>query len=168
MSRNKVVLLIAALVVIYLVLPAYGTGGLIRLYMITIAPYVLIFIIVYLIITINILKKSLNRLQSDISTDNVLAVSRMLRITFDVKRIMGAQNLIDLYKRVNFTKAVSFAAKESLYYALKRKRLDVPLPSDGTSEPAPDLMDRRTPEEIKAARLGSNKKNQHQKKKKRK
>lgn len=165
MSRNKVVLLIAALVVIYLVLPPDGTGGLIRMYMITIAPYVLIFIIVYLIITINILKRSLNRLQNNICTDNVMAVSRMLRITFDVKRIMGAQNLIDLYKRVNFSKAVSFTAKESLYNALKRKRLDVPLPSDGKSEPAPDFMEKRTSEEIKAARLGSNKRNKHRKNK---
>ena len=166
MSRNKTVLLIAALVILYVVLPEHGTGGLIKAYMITVAPYILLFVILYLIITINILKRGLNCLQSDICTDNALAVARMLRITFDVKRIMGAGNLIELYKRVNFSTSVSMEAKESLYNAMKRKRLDVPPPSQGKA----DLfkMEKRSPDEIKEARVGSNKKNKHRKNKKKK
>lgn len=131
MSRNKVVLLIAALAILYLTLPSTGTGGLVKYYMVTIIPYILIFLIVWLLVTINLLKKAMIRLSGDITDRNTLAVAKLLRMTFDVKRFMGEGNLVDLYKRVNFSKYVSMENKTLFYEALKRKRVEVPPPSTG-------------------------------------
>ncbi len=137
MSRNKVVLLVAALLMIYFTLPNSGTAGLVKEYMVTITPYILIFIIVWLLVTINLLKKAMKRLSGDITDRNTLAVAKLLRMTFDVKRFMGEGNLVDLYKRVNFTKHVSFENKKMFYEALKRKRIDAPPPSTGKSATTP-------------------------------
>lgn len=133
MSRNKVVLLVAFLLIIYFALPSTGTGGLIKAYMVAIAPYVLIFIVVWLFVTINLLRKAMTRLANDITDRNTLAVAKLMRMTFDVKRFMGEQNIIGLYKQVNFSRYVSLASKTALYEALRRKRIDVPPPSTGKS-----------------------------------
>ncbi|MEG0829573.1 MAG: hypothetical protein RSD88_03180 [Anaerovoracaceae bacterium] len=165
MSRNKIVLLVCALVVIYLLLPSEGAGGIIKANMLAILPYVVLLLIIYLVITINVLKWGMQKLSRDITDEQVVYVAKVMRITFDVKRIMGSANLIELYKRVNFSRFVSFHSKELLYNAIRRKKVDVPPPSDGksgTTESPKSLEDRQ---KIKEARIGSNKKKQHAKRK---
>ena len=137
MSRNKVVLLVAVLLVIYLTLPSAGIPGVIKAYMLAVAPYILIFIVVWLFVTINLLKKAMTRLNGDITDRNTLSVAKLMRMTFDVKRFMGEGNIIELYKQVNFSKNVSLANKTALYEALKRKRISVPPPSAGKSAMSP-------------------------------
>jgi len=131
MSRNKVILLIAVLVMVYMVLPNDGVYGIIKMNMIAIAPYIMIGIIVYLLITINLLKRRLYQLSNEISEENTVRVTRLLRMSFDVKRMVGTVNLVNVYKRVNTSRYVSIAAKNDMYEVLRRKRIDVPLPSGG-------------------------------------
>ncbi|MEG0663364.1 MAG: hypothetical protein RR472_08800, partial [Anaerovoracaceae bacterium] len=137
MSRNKIVLLLAAGMILYLLLPSTGTGGLIRAYMLALLPYLLILIIVWLLITINLLRKAMSRLAKDLTDRNTLAVAKLLRMSFDVKRFMGETNLINLYKQANFSRNVSLSSKQALYDALQRKRINVPLPSTGKSGGTP-------------------------------
>lgn len=160
MSRNKVILLILCLIIIVLALPETGTAGIIRHNMIALAPYIMILLIIYLFITINMVRKALYRLNDNITTENTITLAKRMGITFDVKRMMGPENLQNIYKRVNFSKQVSMDAKQALYDALKRKRLDIPPPAEG-KEPLPE---KRSHEEVKKARFGANKKNKKKKK----
>lgn len=134
MSRNKAILIIAALIITYLLLPATGTGGVIKANMLALAPYALLFIIIYLAITINVLKKSLYKLNDEVNEQNTINVAKMMNVTFDVKRFMGTDNLIQLYSQVNLATNVPMDAKELLYNAMRRKRVDIPVPTEGKRE----------------------------------
>lgn len=129
MSRNKTIVLIICLVIIWWALPETGTAGIIRYNMLAIAPYLAILLIGYLFVTINMVRKALYRLNDDMTSENVLLLAARMGRTFDVKRMIGPENLTNIYQKVNFSKKVSPAAKKALYEALKRKKLDVPPPS---------------------------------------
>ena len=131
MSRNKVILLLVTVIALFFLLPNSGIGGTIKANMINIAPYVLLFIIVWLLVTINMLKSTMTKLNRDICEEHALQMAKRMNITFDVKRFMGADNLIDLYNRVNRSRQVSSHTKSLLYDAMKRKKLHVPLPGMG-------------------------------------
>lgn len=131
MSRNKVILLICVIVLLYLFLPTTGSLGLFRAYMIAILPYVLVLIIVWLLVTINLLKKAMYRLSGEITERNTLSVAKLLGMTFDVKRFIGEQNIIELYKRVNFSSSISLSTKNLMYENMKKKHINGPPPSQG-------------------------------------
>jgi len=134
MSRNKTILLIVALVALYVLLPTSGVAGIIKANMQALAPYVLLFIIVYLLVTINMLKRALTKLNNKINDANTINVSKLMNITFDIKRFMGEGNMIELYNRVNFAKNVSVHAKTLFYKSMKKKRMSVPVPATNKSE----------------------------------
>lgn len=160
MSRNKFILLFGTIVLLYFVLPNEGVGLLVKANMMAAAPYIMAFVIIYLVITINVLKRSLKKLDAQLSDETVINAAKILNITFDVKRMMGPENLQAMYNRVNFSRSVSLHAKTVLYDALRKKRLDVPPPSAGKSEKE---MHARSAEEIKADRIGMNKRNRKKK-----
>lgn len=152
MSRNKFVLILLILVMAYILTPSDGMWYVIKLNVVRALPYVMIFCIVYLIITINVLKRRWKRLDGELNDDNVINFAKMMKITFDVKRMLGPDNLIDLYNKVNFSTRISIHAKQLLYEAMRRKRLDVPVPGEGAD--VDDIIRRsRTKEEIRAARI---------------
>lgn len=131
MSRNKVILILVLLVALYLLLPNSGVPGTIKANMIAIAPYVLLFIIVWLLVTINLFKRALTKLNENICEENAINAAKLMNITFDVKRFIGAENLVNLYNRVNISTHITLGTKQLLYDSMKRKRLDVPLPATG-------------------------------------
>ena len=49
---------------------------------------------------------------SSLTDENVMEFAKMMNITFDVKRMLGPSNLIDLYNKVNFSTRVSLHAKQ--------------------------------------------------------
>lgn len=57
MSRNKLILLILLLAIIYFIMPNDGIYGVIKLNFRNLLPYIMIGIIIYLVITINVLKR---------------------------------------------------------------------------------------------------------------
>ena len=131
MTRNKFVLLLMAVAVAWLMTPRDGIFMVIKANIINALPYLMAFVIIYLAITINILKRRWRKLDADLSDENVIEFAKMMNITFDVKRMLGVTNLLDLYSKVNFSRFVSMHAKEILYKAMRRKRLDVPVPGQG-------------------------------------
>lgn len=165
MSRNKFVLLIILLCAAYFMLPDEGIYGTIKVNFRAILPYVMIGIIIYLIISINVLKRAWRKLDADINDENVTNFAKMLNISFDVKRMLGPGNLMDLYAKVNNSTHASIRAKELLYEALRRKRLDVPPPGKGTDK---EIINRpeRSDAEIKAARIAAAAQARKRKKKK--
>lgn len=152
MSRNKFVLILCVLVMAYVLTPATGTWYIVKHNILIGLPYVMILVIIYLVITINVLKRYWKKVDSDLSDENVINLAKMMNITFDVKRMLGPTNLIDLYNKVNFSGNVSMHAKELLYEAMRRKRLDVPVPGKG-SDVDEILRRSRTKEEIRASRI---------------
>ena len=66
--------------------------------------------------------------------------------------MLKPSNLIDLYNKANFSTQISLHVKELLYEAMRRKRLDVPLPGEG-SDVDEILRRSRTKDEIRAARI---------------
>lgn len=152
MSRNKVILIIALLAMAYVLTPATGTWYIVKHNVLLALPYVLLLVIVYLVITINVLKRRWRKLDADLTDENVIEFARMMNITFDVKRMLGPSNLIDLYNKVNFSTRVSLHAKQLLYEAMRRKRLDVPVPGEGADVDAV-LRRSRSRDEIRAARI---------------
>lgn len=152
MSRNKAILIIFVLVMAYIFTPTDGVWYIVKHNVILALPYVLVFVIVYLIITINVLKRRWRKLDGELSDENVINFAKMMNITFDVKRMLGPTNLIDLYNKVNFSPEISLHAKKLLYEAMRRKRLDVPVPGQGAD--VDDILRKsRSKEEIRAARI---------------
>lgn len=152
MSRNKVVLFLMAVAVAWLMTPRDGIFMIIKANIINALPYVMILVIIYLFITITVLKKKWRKLDQELSDENVIDFAKMMNVTFDVKRMLGVPNLIDLYNKVNFSRFVSLHAKEILYKAMRRKRLDVPVPGAGADVDA-ILRKARTKDEERAAAI---------------
>ncbi len=155
MSRNKVIFFILILVIAFFVLPDSGIYGTLKANLLSALPFVMMGIIIYLIVTINLLKRAWRKLDAEPNDENTIKFAQMMNITFDVKRMLGPTNLIELYRKVNFSPRVSFKAKRLLYDAMKRKRLDVPPPGEGADVDAILARSGRTPEEIKAARIAA-------------
>ena len=153
MSRNKLILLILLLAIIYFIMPNDGIYGVIKLNFRNLLPYIMIGIIIYLVITINVLTRAWKRLDQNVNNENVISFVKIMNITFDVKRMLGPTNLIDLYNKVNFSNKVSMKSKQLMYEAMRRKRLDVPRPGEGTDVDAIINRPHRTDAEIKAARI---------------
>ena len=149
MSRNKFILLFAILVIIYLVMPSEGIYGSIKANVILALPFLMIGVIIYLFTTVIVMRRAWRKLDNNVIDDNVIAFAKIMNISFDVKRMMGVNNLLDLYTKVNFSRHASMKAKELLYQAMRRKRLDVQGVFDGNVPVKPD----RTNAEIKAARI---------------
>ena len=136
----------------YVLTPTTGNWYIIKHNVLMALPYVMILVIIYLIITINVLKRYWKKLDANLTDENVINFAKMMNITFDVKRMLKPSNLIDLYNKVNFSTQISLHAKELLYEAMRRKRLDVPLPGEG-SDVDEILRRSRTKDEIRAARI---------------
>lgn len=156
MSRNKVILILCLLVMAYVFTPSYGIWFIVKRNIIAALPYLLALVIIYLVITINVLKNRWKKLDSQLNDENVINFAKMMNITFDVKRMLGPDNLIDLYNKVNFSQKVSLHAKHLLYEAMRRKRLDVPVPGKGSDI---DSIIRKSHSAAKAEQKTQNKKN---------
>lgn len=128
MSRNKTILLILIIAIIFLMIPGTPQGLYAKEIMIRLTSYFLVLLVIYLAITINLLKKSFKRLFAEANDENVIRAAKLLRITFDVKRAFGVGTLIALFNHVNASSNVTMEAKEELYQAIKRKRVDIPPP----------------------------------------
>lgn len=152
MSRNKVVLFLMAVAVAWLMTPRTGIVMVVKMNIINALPYIMALIIIYLVITINMLKRKWKKLDQELSDENVIEFAKMMNITFDVKRMLGVPNLLDLYSKVNFSRFVSMHAKEVLYKSMRRKRLDVPVPGSG-ADVDEILRKARTKDEERAAAI---------------
>ena len=129
MSRNKTILLIIIAAIVFVLIPGTPQGLYAKELMVRLTTYLLVFMVIYLAITINLLKRSFKRLFASADDENTLRAAKLLRISFDVKRSFGVGTLKSLFNHVNSSKNVSMAAKEELYDAIKRKRVDIPPPA---------------------------------------
>lgn len=129
MSRNKTILLIIIAAIVFVLLPKTPQGLYYKEMMIRITTYLLVFILIYLIITVNLLKRSFKRLFADANDENTLRAAKLLRISFDVKRTFGVGTLKALFTHVNASRNVSMSSKEELYDAIRRKRVEIPPPA---------------------------------------
>lgn len=129
MSRNKAILLIGIAAIVFVLIPKTPEGLYAKEMMVRITTYLLIFMLIYLIITVNLLKRSFKRLFADANDENAARATKLLNITFDVKRTFGVGTLKALFTHVNASKNVSMAAKEDLYDAIRRKKVDIPPPA---------------------------------------
>ena len=102
MSRNKFILLFAILVIIYLVMPSEGIYGSIKANVILALPFLMIGVIIYLFTTVIVMRRAWRKLDNNVIDDNVIAFAKIMNISFDVKRMMDVNNLLDLYTKVNF------------------------------------------------------------------
>ena len=128
MSRNKFILLVIILAGLYYFLPDDGIYHIIKVNTVALLPYILLCLIVYLVITINLLKRAWKKLDTQLTEEHVVNFSKLMNISFDVVRMLGESNLIALYNKVNFSTSVSANSKRLLYEAMRRKRLDVAPP----------------------------------------
>ena len=102
MSRNKFILLFAILIIIYLVMPSEGIYGSIKANVILALPFLMIGVIIYLFTTVIVMRRAWRKLDNNVIDDNVIAFAKIMNISFDVKRMMGVNNLLDLYTKVKF------------------------------------------------------------------
>ena len=128
MSRNKFILLILILAGLYYVLPGEGIYYAVKVNAVAALPYLMIALILYLIITIQLLKRFWKKLDDRLTDENVVRFSRLMNLSFDVVRMLGGPNLISLYNKVNFSPSVSMSSKQLMYESMRRKRLDVAPP----------------------------------------
>lgn len=131
MSKNKALLLAALWFGGFFLIPSTEQGLVAKEMMIRITTYLLIGVVLYLAVTLHMLRKALKRVLEETKEDQVKKAARLLRITFDVKRAFGAGTLRTVFERVNKSRDVSMEAKNELYEAIRRKRVDIPPPAVG-------------------------------------
>lgn len=166
MSRNKFILLVILVAITYFATPNTGTWHVIKLNFINLLPFLMAGVIIYLIITINCLKRAWKKLDSNVCDETTINFAKIMNVTFDVKRMLGSGNLMDLYNKVNLSPNASLNAKQLLYEAMRRKRLDVPLPGKGANVDIIKTKSTRSDAEIKAARIEASIQAKKKKKKK--
>lgn len=131
MSRNKILLFMIILVIVYMVMPDSGIYGAVKANIAAALPFAMMGVIIYVVITISALKRAWKKLDAVPNDENTVNFAKIMNISFDVKRMLGPGNLSDLYRKISFSPDVSLKAKELLYQAMRRKRLDVPPPGQG-------------------------------------
>ena len=131
MSRNKILLFMIILVIVYMVMPDSGIYGAVKANIAAALPFTMMGVIIYVVITISALKRAWKKLDAVPNDENTVNFAKIMNISFDVKRMLGPGNLSDLYRKISFSPDVSLKAKELLYQAMRRKRLDVPPPGQG-------------------------------------
>ena len=131
MSRNKILLFMIILVIVYMVMPDSGIYGAVKANIAAALPFTMMGVIIYVVITISDLKRAWKKLDAVPNDENTVNFAKIMNISFDVKRMLGPGNLSDLYRKISFSPDVSLKAKELLYQAMRRKRLDVPPPGQG-------------------------------------
>lgn len=131
MSRNKSLLLAALWFAAFFLIPSTPDGLVAKEMMIRITTYLLIGLVIYLAITLHLLRKTLKKLLAEMKEEQVLKAAKLLRITFDVKRAFGAGTLKSVFEKVNKSRDISLDAKNQLYEAIRRKRVDIPPPAMG-------------------------------------
>ena len=78
MSRNKLILFIIILVMIYLILPDSGIYGSIKANMLAVLPFIMIGVIIYLVITINVLKRAWKKLDAVPNDENTINFAKSM------------------------------------------------------------------------------------------
>ena len=68
-------------------------------------------VIIYLFITVIVMKRAWKKLDNNVIDDNVIAFAKIMNISFDVKRMMGVNNLLDLYTKATFSRHASMKAQ---------------------------------------------------------
>ena len=131
MSRTKILLFMIILVIVYMVMPDSGIYGAVKANIAAALPFTMMGVIIYVVITISALKRAWKKLDAVPNDENTVNFAKIMNISFDVKRMLGPGNLSDLYRKISFSPDVSLKAKELLYQAMRRKRLDVPPPGQG-------------------------------------
>lgn len=131
MSRNKSLLLAGLWFAAFFLVPSTSDGLAVKEMMIRMTAYLLIGLVVYLAITLHLLRKTLKKLLAEMREEQVLKAAKLLRITFDVKRALGAGTLRSVFERVNKSRDISLEAKNQLYDAIRRKKVDIPPPAIG-------------------------------------
>ena len=119
------------LVIVYMVMPDSGIYGAVKANIAAALPFTMMGVIIYVVITISALKRAWKKLDAVPNDENTVNFAKIMNISFDVKRMLGPGNLSDLYRKISFSPDVSLKAKELLYQAMRRKRLDVPPPGQG-------------------------------------
>ena len=119
------------LVIVYMVMPDSGIYGAVKANIAAALPFTMMGVIIYVVITISALKRAWKKLDAVPNDENTVNFAKIMNISFDVKRMLGPGNLSDLYRKISFSPDVSLKAKELLYQAMRRKRLDVPPPVQG-------------------------------------
>ena len=136
MRRNRIILMVILLIALMLLLPKDGTGYYFRAYAKLILPYIIIGVILYLAIMIRKLRKSFYQAEHETSDEAVFKLAENLNRTFDVKRVFGKDYITASYRTINDSTEISIATKQALYEAIRRKKLDIPLPSAGRKKRA--------------------------------
>ena len=131
MSRNKLILLIALLALGLYMIPNNGNGLYIKELVRRLGSYILLAMIIWLSISLRFLKKSLNECISSPNNDTAFKALKWLKLSFDVKRTMGDENMKNFYNTVNKSKKVDIELKNKLHDILIRKSIKVPLPMEG-------------------------------------
>ena len=96
MSRNKAILILGILVAAYFIMPNYGIYHTIKVNAVGLLPFALLAVIVYLVITINVLKHAWKKLDRELNDKNTIDFAKIMNISFDTKRMLGSQNLQNL------------------------------------------------------------------------
>lgn len=94
-----------------------------------ILPYLFVFLSVWLLLSVNMLKKSMKNL-SEFPTDKRAEIfTAMLGKTFAVEIFIRREDLTEAYEKAIHLNQVSYETKKKLYDVFDRKHIFVPYPS---------------------------------------
>ena len=128
MNKLQTIILTIVLAVSLLLIVCMKKAGL-YLGLAAILPYLFVFLSVWLLLSVNMLRKAMNHLADSPTDKRAEIFAAMLRKTFAVEVFIKREELTAAYERAIQRPQVSYETKKDLYDAFDRKQIFVPYPS---------------------------------------
>lgn len=121
-------LIFSAVLVISVILVFLMKQGSLMLGYFAIIPYILVFLSLWLLLSINMLKTAIKNLHTVPTDKRAETFAMLLRKTFAVETFVKKQDLTETYSHVIGLPQVSYDTKIKLYESFERKSIYVPYP----------------------------------------
>lgn len=125
--HNLIFIGILAASVVMIILMRKGS---LMLGLFAVIPYVLVFVCMWLLLSINMLKKAMKTLYISPTDKRAETFSALLRKSFAVETFIKQEELQKLYHHIVHLPQVGHATKRKLYDAFDRKQIYVPYPAN--------------------------------------
>ena len=129
--HNTIFLVVFAVSVILILLMKKGS---LMMGYFAIIPYLLVFISLWLLLSINMLKTAMKNLHIMPTDKRAETFAMLLRKSFAVETFVKKEDLKETYSHVTGLRQVSYETKVKLYEAFDRKSIYVPYPAQTTGK----------------------------------
>ncbi|MCQ4637428.1 hypothetical protein NE619_11895 [Anaerovorax odorimutans] len=130
MSKLQNIAVTIVLTVSVVLIVCMKTAGL-YLGLAAVLPYLFVFLCVWLLLSVNMLRRSMDNLQAVPTDKRAEIFAALLQRTFAAEFFIKTEDLTDAYNHAIHLPQVSYQTKKKLYDAFDRRHIFVPYPAYG-------------------------------------